>query len=253
MQEDLFAEPGDGPNHNDNNLNTNSNMNQNPPAPLPYPAQAPPEPSSSASAFELEPSEFDDVEIGAGQGQTPSKMDRIRRGIKDYSTVSSPGTPSQMDDPELNMARSSSLLAEDLNGVMQGVPQGHGQGLTSLRSPGTPTESSSSKPTFLTSLDLSAIEQLDADYERALMTREIGWNARYISVRQNSGLSLWFFFVYIIVGVIVFDLNTDWTLEESLLFSMVRLRFLNEILWKKMPHLSLSHLSHLSHVDSPSL
>ena len=253
MQEDLFAESGDGPNQdNDNNLNANSNMNQNPPASLPYPAQAPPEPPSSASAFELEPSEFDDVEIGAGQGQIPSKMDRIRRGIKDYSTVSGPGTPSK-DDPELNLARSSSLLAEDLNGVMQGVPQRHSQGLTSPRPPGTPTESSSSRPTFLTSLDLSAIEQLDADYERALMTREIGWNARYISVRQNSGLSLWCFFVYIIVGVIVFDLNTDWTLEESLLFSMVRLSFLNKIFWKEMPHVSLFHLSHLSHVDSPSL
>lgn len=76
------------------------------------------------------------------------------------------------------------------------------------------------KATFLTSVDLDTIEKLDADYERALLQREIGWNARYISVRQNAGLSLWFFFVFLMCGTLFFDVNTDWTLGESLLFSV---------------------------------
>lgn len=76
------------------------------------------------------------------------------------------------------------------------------------------------RQTFLTSVDLNTIEKLDADYERALLQREIGWNARYISVRQNAGLSLWFFFVFLMCGTIFFDINTDWTLGESLLFSV---------------------------------
>ncbi len=78
----------------------------------------------------------------------------------------------------------------------------------------------SNASTFLTSADVSTIQRLDADYEKALLRREIGWNARYISVRQNAGLSLWTFFLIIMCGTIFFELNTDWTISESLLFSV---------------------------------
>ncbi len=77
-----------------------------------------------------------------------------------------------------------------------------------------------SSSTFLTSADVSTIQRLDADYEKALLRREIGWNARYISVRQNAGLSLWSFFLIVMCGTIFFELNTDWTISESLLFSV---------------------------------
>ena len=73
---------------------------------------------------------------------------------------------------------------------------------------------------FLTNEDLQTIQHLDEEYEKALIEREIGWNARYISVRQNAGLSLWFMFLYLTVGTIFFDQNTNWSIGESLLFSI---------------------------------
>lgn len=84
----------------------------------------------------------------------------------------------------------------------------------------TSTTATSSNSAFLTRADVSSIQRLDADYEKALLRREIGWNARYISVRQNAGLSLWTFFLIIMCGTIFFELNTNWTLSESLLFSV---------------------------------
>ncbi len=72
----------------------------------------------------------------------------------------------------------------------------------------------------LSNRDLNIIQQLDEEFQNTLIEREIGWNARYISVRQNAGLSLWFMVLFLTVGTIFFDYNTDWTLGESLLFSV---------------------------------
>lgn len=58
------------------------------------------------------------------------------------------------------------------------------------------------------------------EYETALLQREIGWNARYIAVRHNAGLSFWLFFTFILVGTIFFELNTEWPLSQSLLFTI---------------------------------
>ena len=196
MQEDPFAESN----------GQNQDIGNSKPSAVPYPSAA----AATSSSFEVDAEEFDDVEFSEG----PNQIDRIRRGIsKQYATVS--GT---REEDGFQHARSfaSSLLAED---PTAGKEQRQGQGRPPLQN------ETAARQSFLTSLDLSAIQQLDADYEQALVTREIGWNARYISVRQNSGLSLWFFFVYLICGILVFELNTDWTLEEALLFSMVRIVF----------------------------
>ncbi len=171
----------------------------NPPASAaPYPTTG-----SEGSSFEVEPEEFDDIEFSEG----PSQVDRIRRGISNYATVSK-----TQNEEGFQHVRSSSLLAEDrINGAVNNERRPPLQ------------KDATERGTFLTNLDLSAIEQLDADYEQALVTREIGWNARYISVRQNAGLSAWFFFVFLFTGILVFSLNTKWTIEETLLFSMVRI------------------------------
>jgi len=69
-------------------------------------------------------------------------------------------------------------------------------------------------------IDLDTIKSLDEEYEKALVLREIGWNARYISVRQNAGLSTYFMISFLIVGLVFFQLNTNWSITESLLFSI---------------------------------
>jgi hypothetical protein len=80
--------------------------------------------------------------------------------------------------------------------------------------------STTNSPKSLTNQDISTIQRLDAEYEQALLEREIGWNAQYISVRQNAGMSIWFMILFLTIGTIFFDYNTEWDLGESLLFSI---------------------------------
>jgi len=148
------------------------------------------------SSFEIDSCDLDEVEFG----EAPNRMARIRRGVsKQYSTVAG---RNQSEEDAFRHARKSTLLAEEPS--------------SPAKSNARPTRTQ----TFLTSVDLDTIQRLDADYERALLQREIGWNARYISVRQNAGLSLWVFFVFLMCGTVFFQLTTDWSLSESLLFSM---------------------------------
>lgn len=67
-------------------------------------------------------------------------------------------------------------------------------------------------------IDLDTIKSLDEEYEKALVLREIGWNARYLSVRQNAGLSTYLMISFLIIGMVFFQLNTNWSITESLLF-----------------------------------
>lgn len=87
------------------------------------------------------------------------------------------------------------------------------------RSPNHPSSSPSSF-TNKYCIDLDTIKSLDQEYERALVLREIGWNARYLSVRQNASLSTYLMISFLIVGLIFFQMNTNWSLSESLLFSV---------------------------------
>ena len=64
------------------------------------------------------------------------------------------------------------------------------------------------------------IQKIDDHFEIILEEQEIHWNARYISARQSSAISLWIVICYIVIGAIFFDAKTDWTLNESLLFTV---------------------------------
>jgi len=70
----------------------------------------------------------------------------------------------------------------------------------------------------LTTQDMDTIKILDKEYDLSLIEREIGWNARYISVRQNAGLTLWLVCIFILLGTIVFQFTTTWSVTDSILF-----------------------------------
>lgn len=104
----------------------------------------------------------------------------------------------------------------------------------------------SKKPSFeLTTEDLEICQRLDDEYERALEERDIGYNARYSSVRQTAMWSVFFLALYMIQGTIVYRelllLNnqqnyaaervegeedefdnefSNWSIPESLFFSI---------------------------------
>jgi hypothetical protein len=72
----------------------------------------------------------------------------------------------------------------------------------------------------LTSEDLEICQRLDEEYERALEEREIGYNARYVSVRQSAFLSVFFMILYMTQGTYVFMRQTEWSIPDSLFFSI---------------------------------
>lgn len=72
----------------------------------------------------------------------------------------------------------------------------------------------------LSSEDLEICRRLDDEYERALEEREIGYNARYASVRQSAFLSVFFLLAYMCQGTLVFMHQTEWSIPESLFFSI---------------------------------
>jgi hypothetical protein len=64
---------------------------------------------------------------------------------------------------------------------------------------------SEQKPSYeLSSEDIEICQRLDEEYERALEERDIGYNARYSSVRQTAGWSIFFLVVYIVQGTFVY-------------------------------------------------
>lgn len=72
----------------------------------------------------------------------------------------------------------------------------------------------------LTLEDLEICQRLDDEYERALEEREIGYNARYASVRQSAVLSVFFMVAFMSLGTAFFMRQAAWTLPESMLFSI---------------------------------
>lgn len=72
----------------------------------------------------------------------------------------------------------------------------------------------------LTEEDLEICQRLDEEYERALEEREIGYNARYASVRQSAVLSVFFMVAFLSLGTAFFMRQAAWTIPESMLFSI---------------------------------
>jgi hypothetical protein len=68
--------------------------------------------------------------------------------------------------------------------------------------------------------DIEICQRLDEEYERALEEREIGYNARYSSVRQSAFLSVFFMCTYLFLGTVFFMRQAAWTIADSLLFSI---------------------------------
>jgi hypothetical protein len=72
----------------------------------------------------------------------------------------------------------------------------------------------------LTRGDIEIFQRLEDEYGRALEEREVGYNARYTSVRQSAFLSIFFLLAYMIQGTVVFMNQTEWSIHESLFFSI---------------------------------
>ena len=68
--------------------------------------------------------------------------------------------------------------------------------------------------------DIEICQKLDDEYERALEEREIGYNARYGSVRQSALVSVCFMMAYLSLGTAFFMRQADWSVPNSLLFSI---------------------------------
>ena len=98
--------------------------------------------------------------------------------------------------------------------------------LPALFSPNTLAEhkkstSPSTSPTApMTTQDLEICRRLDEEYERALEEREIGYNARYNSVRQSAGFSIAFMVTYMTLGTIFFTRVAGWELHQALFFAI---------------------------------
>lgn len=90
-----------------------------------------------------------------------------------------------------------------------------------IKSSATPKAGNSSLPANqLTVEDLEICQRLDEEYERALEEREIGYNARYASVRQSAVLSVFFMVAFLGLGTTFFMRQAAWTIPESMLFSI---------------------------------
>lgn len=66
--------------------------------------------------------------------------------------------------------------------------------------------------------DIEICKRLDVEYERALEEREVGYNARYHSVRQTACLSMTFMLFYLCSGVVFYTQYLGWTFENALFF-----------------------------------
>jgi hypothetical protein len=72
----------------------------------------------------------------------------------------------------------------------------------------------------MSSEDVELCQHLDEEYERALEEREIGYNARYGSVRQSALISVFFMVSFLFLGTAFFIRQAQWTIPDSLLFSI---------------------------------
>ena len=82
------------------------------------------------------------------------------------------------------------------------------------------SQQSSAASSMFTHHDLEIIHRLEEEYDRAVEEREVHYAARYHSVRQSACFSVGFMIVFILLGTIFFLKQTDWGIQDSLLFSI---------------------------------
>lgn len=68
--------------------------------------------------------------------------------------------------------------------------------------------------------DVEMWGKLDEEYEKALEERDIGYTARYSSVRQSALFSVMFMLAYLILGTTFAFHTTEWELHQALFFSI---------------------------------
>lgn len=146
---------------------------------------------------------------------TPNETEKVENGI----ATTMKGTTGNRKQVTL-----ASLPAPSRKSVSDGSSALHNTGnstRTSLNNGSHSTRSSTNlPPDRLTTEDLEICQRLDEEYERALEEREVGYNARYASVRQSAVLSVFFMLAFIGLGTVFFMRQAAWTIPESMLFSI---------------------------------
>ena len=73
---------------------------------------------------------------------------------------------------------------------------------------------------MMSAADIEICQRLDAEYELALEERELAYTARSQSVRQSAVFSVLFMMTFLTLGTVFFLNQADWTVADSLLFSI---------------------------------
>jgi hypothetical protein len=68
--------------------------------------------------------------------------------------------------------------------------------------------------------DIEICQRLDQAYDRALEERQVGYTARYNSVRQSACFAVGFCSLYLTLGTFFFMRQAGWDVADSLLFSI---------------------------------
>jgi hypothetical protein len=116
----------------------------------------------------------------------------------------------------LDKVKRNSILIPDPD--EKSVGQDHKKGDVESRR-ASPQRQFSEETEFSTE-DVELCERLDEEYERALEEREIGYNARYASVRQSALISVFFMISFLLLGTAFFIRQADWSIPDALLFSI---------------------------------
>lgn len=74
--------------------------------------------------------------------------------------------------------------------------------------------------TIMSQEDIAICQRLDEEYDRALEERQVGYTARYNSVRQSACFAVGFMSVYLTLGTVFFMRQAGWDVADSLLFSI---------------------------------
>lgn len=123
-------------------------------------------------------------------------------------------------------AKSSSFLSPSLNssGASKNNLSNHAgaaaTGPSSASKAANALVAGSSNQQFLSLEDMEICQRLDDEYENALEEREIGYMARYTSVRQSACFSVMFMLTFLSLGTTFFMRYADWSIHDSLLFSI---------------------------------
>jgi hypothetical protein len=144
---------------------------------------------------------------GATKKQTPKAALNANANAKATTKATKlPPVPSKNDDVDTNFEADSldgdSVFEDWDDDDRRGRIGMTSQQASTLQHP-TASEPQNS-PYELSSEDMEICRRLDDEYERALEERDIGYNARYSSVRQTAGWSLFFLIVYMVQGTFVY-------------------------------------------------